>query len=57
MKFCILSCVSNNITVSSPHRKAAFEACQYAIDTLKEAVPIWKKEFFEDANRPIWEFL
>jgi molybdopterin synthase catalytic subunit len=30
------------------HRKAAFEACEFAIDTLKETVPIWKKEFFED---------
>ena len=40
------------ITVSSPHRKAAFEACQYAIDTLKETVPIWKKEFFEDGE--VW---
>ncbi len=40
------------ITVSSPHRKAAFDACQYAIDTLKETVPIWKKEFFEDGE--IW---
>ena len=36
------------IAVSTPHRKAAFEACQYAIDTLKETVPIWKKEIFED---------
>ncbi|WP_271405670.1 molybdenum cofactor biosynthesis protein MoaE [Tenacibaculum soleae] len=36
------------ITVSSPHRNAAFEACQFAIDTLKETVPIWKKEYFED---------
>jgi molybdopterin synthase catalytic subunit len=36
------------IAVSTPHRKAAFEACAYAIDTLKESVPIWKKEFFED---------
>ncbi len=36
------------IAVSTPHRKAAFEACEYAIDTLKETVPIWKKEFFED---------
>ncbi|MGG8496091.1 molybdenum cofactor biosynthesis protein MoaE [Tenacibaculum sp. TC6] len=40
------------ITVSSPHRKAAFEACQYAIDTLKETVPIWKKEFFSDGE--VW---
>ncbi len=36
------------ITVSSKHRKAAFEACEFAIDTLKESVPIWKKEHFED---------
>lgn len=40
------------IAVSTPHRKAAFEACQYAIDTLKETVPIWKKEVFEDGE--IW---
>ena len=36
------------VVVTSPHRRAAFEACQYAIDTLKKIVPIWKKEFFED---------
>lgn len=40
------------IAVSTPHRKAAFEACQYAIDTLKDSVPIWKKEFFEDGE--VW---
>jgi len=40
------------IAVSSAHREAAFEACQYAIDTLKETVPIWKKEFFEDGE--VW---
>ena len=40
------------ITVSSPHRKAAFDACQFAIDTLKETVPIWKKEYFEDGE--VW---
>ncbi len=40
------------IAVATPHRKAAFEACQYAIDTLKETVPIWKKEIFEDGE--IW---
>jgi len=34
------------IAVSSPHRAAAFDACRYAIDTLKRAVPIWKKEYF-----------
>jgi MoaE-MoaD fusion protein len=36
------------IAVSSPHRPAAFEACRFAIDTLKKTVPIWKKEYFED---------
>ncbi|SDW26207.1 molybdopterin synthase subunit MoaE [Lutibacter oricola] len=40
------------ITVSSAHRKAAFEACQFAIDTLKETVPIWKKEYFSDGE--VW---
>ncbi len=40
------------IAVSTPHRKEAFEACQYAIDTLKETVPIWKKEVFEDGE--VW---
>lgn len=40
------------IAVSTPHRKAAFEGCQYAIDTLKETVPIWKKEVFEDGE--VW---
>jgi MoaE-MoaD fusion protein len=34
------------IAVSAAHRAAAFDACRYAIDTLKRAVPIWKKEFF-----------
>jgi molybdopterin synthase catalytic subunit len=36
------------IAVSAPHRAAAFDACRYAIDTLKRTVPIWKKEFFAD---------
>jgi MoaE-MoaD fusion protein len=36
------------IAVSSPHRPAAFEACRFAIDTLKRTVPIWKKEYFAD---------
>lgn len=40
------------IAVSTPHRKASFEACQFAIDTLKETVPIWKKEIFEDGE--VW---
>jgi len=36
------------IAVSAPHRRAAFEACEWAIRELKRTVPIWKKEFFED---------
>ncbi len=36
------------IAVSAPHRKAAFAACEFAMDRLKKTVPIWKKEFFED---------
>ena len=40
------------IAVSAAHRAAAFEACRYAIDTLKESVPIWKKEVFEDGE--VW---
>jgi MoaE-MoaD fusion protein len=36
------------VAVSSPHRPAAFDACRFAIDTLKRTVPIWKKEYFED---------
>jgi molybdopterin synthase catalytic subunit len=38
------------IAVSTPHRKQGFEACQFAIDTLKETVPIWKKEIFADGE-------
>lgn len=38
------------IAVAAPHRQAAFEACRYAIDTLKQTVPIWKKEVFEDGE-------
>jgi MoaE-MoaD fusion protein len=34
------------VVVSSPHRAAAFDACRFAIDTLKRVVPIWKKEYF-----------
>ena len=35
------------IAVSSGHRHAAFEACHYSINQLKETVPIWKKELYE----------
>jgi molybdopterin synthase catalytic subunit len=37
--------------VSAPHRGAAFDACEFAIDTLKESVPIWKKEFFDGGSQ------
>lgn len=40
------------IAVATPHRAAAFAACQYAIDTLKLTVPIWKKEIFADGE--VW---
>ncbi|MGA2299754.1 MAG: molybdenum cofactor biosynthesis protein MoaE [Candidatus Acidiferrum sp.] len=40
------------IAVSAPHRAAAFDACRFAIDTLKRTVPIWKKEYFQDGA--IW---
>ena len=40
------------IAVSAAHRDAAFAACLYIIDTLKQTVPIWKKEFFEDGE--VW---
>jgi MoaE-MoaD fusion protein len=40
------------IAVSAPHRRSAFEACEWAIRELKRTVPIWKKEFFEDGE--VW---
>jgi molybdopterin synthase catalytic subunit len=40
------------IAVSAPHRRAAFEACEWAIKELKRTVPVWKKEFFEDGE--VW---
>jgi molybdopterin synthase catalytic subunit len=40
------------IAVSAAHRAAAFDACRYTIDTLKQTVPIWKKEVFEDGE--VW---
>ncbi len=38
------------IAVSADHRDAAYEASRFCIDTLKETVPIWKKEFFTDGS-------
>ena len=43
---------STLIVVASAHREAAFEACRFAIDTIKQIVPIWKKEFYEDGE--VW---
>jgi molybdopterin synthase catalytic subunit len=40
------------IAVAAPHRGEAFDACEYAIDTLKATVPIWKKEVFADGE--VW---
>ena len=40
------------IAVSAAHRAAAFDACRFTIDTLKQTVPIWKKEVFEDGE--VW---
>ncbi len=38
--------------VSAAHRQAAFDACRFLIDELKQSVPIWKKEFYTDSS--IW---
>ena len=47
---------SVGIGVATPHRTEAFVACQYAIDRLKEIVPIWKKEVWSDGSHWIgWE--
>ena len=40
------------IVVASGHRGPAFDACRFAIDTIKQIVPIWKKEFFDDGE--VW---
>ncbi len=36
------------VAVSTPHRAAAFDACRYVIEELKQRVPIWKREIFDD---------
>ena len=41
---------SVGVVISSPHRQAAFEACEWLIDTLKQVVPIWKKENWADGT-------
>lgn len=45
-----ISDVAVVIAVSTPHRKDAFEASRYAIERIKEIVPIWKKEHWEDGD-------
>ncbi|MGC8639713.1 MAG: molybdenum cofactor biosynthesis protein MoaE [Isosphaeraceae bacterium] len=42
--------ISVVIAVSCPHRHEAFEACRWLIDTLKEVVPIWKREIWADGT-------
>ena len=43
--------ISLVIAVGSPHRKEAFNACHKAVDRIKEVVPIWKKEVYQDGSR------
>ncbi len=38
------------VAVSSPHRAEAFEACQWLMDTIKQVVPIWKRERWADGT-------
>jgi molybdopterin synthase catalytic subunit len=38
------------VVAAAPHRDDAFAACRFAIDTLKQRVPIWKKEFASDGE-------
>lgn len=45
-----LSDIAVVIAVSSPHRKTAYEANEYAIERIKEVVPIWKKEIWENGE-------
>ncbi len=47
-----ISQTSVAVVVTSAHRKPAFEACHFLIDRLKQVVPIWKREYFEDGA--IW---
>ena len=44
---------SVGVAVAAPHRAAAFDACEYAIDALKARVAIWKQEQFRDGDR-VW---
>ena len=42
--------ISVSIAIGCPHRSEAFDACRYAIDTLKHNAPIWKKEHWADGS-------
>jgi molybdopterin synthase catalytic subunit len=44
-----ISEISVAVAVACPHRAEAFEACKWAMDTLKATVPIWKQEIYEDS--------
>jgi molybdopterin synthase catalytic subunit len=44
--------VSVAIAAASAHRARAFQACRYAIERIKQVVPIWKHEYFEDGD--VW---
>ena len=43
--------ISLVVAVGSPHRKDAFYACHKTVDRIKEVVPIWKKEVYQDGSR------
>ena len=43
--------ISLVVAIGSPHRKEGFKACQEAVDRIKEVVPIWKKEIYQDGSR------
>lgn len=45
--------ISVAVAVSAPHRAEAFEACRYAIDTVKRSLPLWKKEVFV-SGKGVW---
>jgi len=46
----VLSETSVVVVISAPHRGVAFDAAEYAIDTLKETVPIWKQEHWSGGS-------
>lgn len=43
--------ISVVVAVSAPHRKQAFDACQWLMDTIKQVVPIWKRETWSDGSQ------